>query len=193
MSTALANRFSHIDFEVNLEDWTDWAIGAQVNSNIVAFLNWRPELLFAFNPESNEKAFPTPRSWEFASNMVKLSSKTMLPELLEGTVGKGATAEFVAFLKVETELPDLNTILQGDNFVPKRMDLRYALVSALVIKAAVKQFERLLQYSEHLPAEFAVLMVMMMVGKDDNAVAACPSWEDWAKEHKDVLVRKRSG
>jgi len=193
MSTALANRFSHIDFEVNLDDWVDWAIGAKIDNNIVAFLNWRPELLFAFNPESNEKAFPTPRSWEFASNLVNFSTKTMLGEALEGTVGKGPTAEFMAFLKVQTELPDLNTILQGDNFVPKRMDLRYALVSALVIKAAAKQFERLLQYSEHLPAEFAVLLVMMMVGKDDKAVGACPSWDDWAKEHKDVLVRKRSG
>ena len=193
MSTALANRFSHIDFEVNLDDWTDWAIGAQVESNIIAFLNWRPELLFAFNPESNEKAFPTPRSWEFASNMIKISSRTMLPELLEGTVGKGPTAEFMQFLKVQTELPDLSVIFKGENFVPKRMDLRYALVSALVIKAQPKQFERLLQYSKHLPAEFAVLMAMMMVGKDEDAVADCPSWDDWAKEHRDVLVKKRSG
>lgn len=195
MSTALANRFSHIDFEVNLEDWTDWAVGAQVDNNIIAFLNFRPELLFAFNPESNEKAFPTPRSWEFASNTVRFATKTLLPELLEGTVGQGATAEFMAFLKVQTELPDLNDILvKGDNWVPKkgRMDLTYALVAALVTKATTKQFERLLKYSEHLPAEFSMLMAMLMVGKDEDAVANCPSWDDWAKEHRDVLIRKRS-
>ncbi len=192
MSTALANRFTHIDFEVNLEDWTDWALTHSVDTNIVAFLNFRPELLFAFSPESNEKAFATPRSWEFASNMVRISNKTMLPELLEGTIGKGATAEFVAFLKVQTELPDLNTIFKGDNFVPKRNDLRYALVSALVIKAQTKQFERLIDYSQHLPAEFNILMMMMMVAKDAKAVATCPSWDSWAAEHKDVLIRKRS-
>lgn len=192
MSTALANRFSHIDFEVNLEDWTDWANLSGVDPNIVGFLNWRPELLFAFNPESSEKAFPTPRSWEFASRMIKLSTKTMLPELLEGTIGKGATAEFIAFLKVQTELPDLNKIFQGEDFVPKRMDLKYALVSALVSKAQPKQFERLMQYSKKLSAEFSVLMVMMLVGKDDEAVGATASWEDWTKEHRDILIRKRS-
>lgn len=116
----------------------------------------------------------------------------MLPELLEGTIGKGATAEFMSFLKVQTELPDLNKIFQGEDFVPKRMDLKYALVSALVSRAQPKQFERLMQYSKKLPAEFSVLMVMMLVGKDDDAVAATSSWEDWAKEHRDVLVRKRS-
>lgn len=193
MSTALANRFSHIEFEVNLEDWTEWAIKAGVDGDVIAFLNWRPELLFSFNPESSEKAFCSPRSWEFCSNLIKISSKTMLPELLEGTVGKGATAEFIAFLKVRTELPDLDTILvQGDNFVPKRIDLRYALVSALVTKANTKQFERLLQYSKHLPAEFAVLLVMMLVGKDDAALASCKSWDEWALANREVLVRKRS-
>ncbi len=64
--------------------------------------------------------------------MIKISAKTMLPELLEGTIRKGATAEFMAFLKVRPELPDINKIFQGGNFVPKRMDLKYALVSALV-------------------------------------------------------------
>lgn len=192
MSTALANRFTHIEFEVNLEDWTDWANLHVVDPNIVGFLNWRPELLFSFNPESSEKAFATPRSWEFASRMIKISTRTMLPELLEGTVGKGATAEFISFLKVQTELPDLNTIFKGEDFVPKRMDLKYALVSALVSRATPKQFERLLQYSEKLPAEFSVLMMMMLVGKDEEAVAACKSWEPWAKDHRDVLVRKRS-
>jgi hypothetical protein len=192
MSTALANRFSHVEYDVNLEDWTDWAIGAGLESNVIAFINWRSELLFAFNPESNEKAFCSPRSWEFASNIIKMSKGTMLQELLEGTVGKGAAAEFTAFLKVQTELPNLDTIFKGDNFVPKRMDLRYALVSALVTKATAKQFERLLQYSENLPAEFSVLLAMMMVGKDEEAVSNCPSWDKWAKDHRDVLVRKRS-
>lgn len=192
MSTALANRFSHIDFEVNLEDWTDWANLNGVDPNIVGFLNWRPELLFAFNPESSEKAFATPRSWEFASRLIKLSTKTMLPELLEGTVGKGATAEFMSFLKVQTELPDINKIFKGEDFVPKRMDLKYALVSALVSRATPKQFERLMQYSQKLPAEFSVLLVMMLVGKNEDAVGNCPSWDDWAKANSDILVRKRS-
>lgn len=192
MSTALANRFSHIEYEVNLDDWTAWALDNGVDTNIVAFLQWKPELLFSFNPESSEKAFCSPRSWEFASNTIRIATKTTLIELLEGTIGYGATGEFAAFLKVQEELPPLDNILvKGEDFDPKRMDLRYALVSALVAKATPKQFERLLQYSYAIPAEFRVLLAMMLAGKDSKNLAACPSWAKWAKDHSDVLIKKR--
>jgi MoxR-like ATPase len=191
MSTALANRFTHIDFEPNLEDWTEWALLHDINPNIIGFLQWKPNLLFSFNPESNEKAFPTPRSWEFASKISAVSTKGMLHELLDGTIGKGASAEYIAFLKIQESIPDIEPILAGkSNYVPAKMDMKYALVSALASRAKKQQFENLLKYSKHLPVEYSVLLAMMMVAKDETAVAGCPSWEDWAKEHKDVLVRK---
>lgn len=194
MSTALANRFTHIEFEVNLEAWSDWALRSGVDPNIVGYINYKPEVLFSFNPESSEKAFPTPRSWEFASKIMQLGlNQQMFTETLNGTIGQGATAEFMSFLRLQTELPDIDEIFKGSDFVPKKLDLKYALVAALAAKATKKQFERLLQYSEKLPVEFSVLMVMMMVGRDAKAVSDCDGWEKWAKEHKDVLVKKRNG
>jgi len=192
MSTALANRFVHLDFQVNLDNWIEWALLNQIDSNIIAFIHWRGgDLLFAFKPDSNEKAFATPRTWEYASKVLKLCSKGSLAETLEGTVGKGATAEFMSFLKVQTELPDINTIFKGDNFVPKRIDLKYALISALATKATGKQFERLLKYSEHLPEEFAVLLVSMLTSKDEQSLATAPSLDKWARSHADVLIPRR--
>ncbi len=191
LSTALANRFTHIDFEVNLDDWRRWAVSKGINTTIIAFLHWKSELLFSFNPESSDRAFCTPRSWEFADHILRSTPRSLQPELLEGTIGAGATAEFVAFLKVQTELPDLGKILAGDNTVPVRGDLRYALVAALVTKATGQQFERLLQYGANLPGEYSVLMAMLMVGKDAAALRKCPSWEPWSKANRDVLVRKR--
>jgi len=194
LSKALANRFTHIDFEVNLDDWTDWAINKGIDPTLVAFINFRSDLLFAFNPESSENAFPTPRSWEFVDNLMNtVSNKDILPELIQGTVGKGAAAEWTSFQKLKDKLPDLDKILAGEDIVPKEMDLKYALVSALVIKADPKRhFERLLQYTGKLTAEFSVLMVMMMVGKDEPAVGKAPSWDSWAKKHRDILIKKRS-
>ncbi len=192
LSTALANRFTHIEFDVHLDDWRRWAVAKGIDTNIIAFLHWKTECLFDFNPESSEKAFCSPRTWEFADHIIKSTPKSLQPELLKGTIGAGATAEFVAFLKVQTELPDLNKILAGDNTVPARGDLRYALVAALVTKATGKQFERLIQYGDNLPGEYAVLMAMLMVGKDAMALRKCPSWESWSKANRDVLVRSRS-
>lgn len=192
MPTPLANRFVHIDFEVSPDDWVEWATWNNVNPNIIAFIRFKPDLLFAFKPDSSEKAFPTPRSWDFASRMIQIAPTRLLPETLEGTVGKGATAEFMAFLKVQTELPDIKTIFGGDNFVPKRMDLKYALVAALATHAkGVKQYERMLEYSGYLDTEFAVLLITMLVAKNEEDMAVAPSFVKWARKNSDVIITRK--
>jgi len=188
MSSALANRFTHINFEVNLEDWIEWAKKAKVNANIIMFLRFKPEMLFAFNPESSEKAFCSPRTWDFASRHIAIAPTKLLPEVLIGTVGKGATAEFMAFLKLQTELPDIDTIIKGDNFVPKRLDLTYALVGALASRVkGMKEYERMVQYSKFLDTEFAVLLITMLAQKDESAMALAPSFEKWAIANADII------
>ena len=193
MSTALANRFIHIDYEVNIDDWTKWALDSNIDSNVIAFIKWKPELLAPkFDPNSSEKAFATPRTWEFASTIVEMHLGVMTHELLEGTIGKGAAAEFMAFLKIQTRLPDLDDILiRNKNIVPKEVDLKYALVAALATRAkGPQQYERLLQYSEELPEEFNVLMVKLMIAKDEQSLMLCPSRNEWAKKHADVLIAR---
>jgi hypothetical protein len=197
-STALLNRFTHIDYEVNIDDWIDWALNAgQIDPNIIGFLKFRGgDLLFQFKPESSERAFPTPRSWEMASKSIGfIHKRDILAETLDGTIGKGATAEFISFLKVQTELPDLAPILAGTSkYVPPqgRMDLKYAMVSALVTRAQPKQhYDNLIKYSGNLPEEFSVLLVTMMVSRDKQAVAGCPAFPQWARDHKDVILTKK--
>lgn len=68
---------------------------------------WRP-------PGAAERAFPCPRTWEFASNIVKnRNGLDPLAEraLLWGTVGKAAAVEFAVFLKVWRELPHPRVVL----------------------------------------------------------------------------------
>ena len=188
MSSALANRFTHIAFDVNLDDWIEWAKKATINPNIMMFVRFKPELLFKFEPESSEKAFCSPRTWDFASRHIGMTPTNLLPEVLTGTIGKGATAEFMACLKLQKELPDINTIFAGDNFVPQRLDLKYALVGALATRAkGVKDFERMLQYSKHLETEFGVLLITMLAQKDETAMATAPSFEKWAIANADII------
>jgi hypothetical protein len=187
MSSALANRFTHINFEPNLDDWIDWAKG-KINPNIIMFIRFKPELLFAFNPQSSEKAFCSPRTWDYASRHIDLAPTKLLPEILTGTIGKGATAELMAFLKLQNELPDINTIFEGSNFVPKRLDLTYALVGALATRATgVKQFERMIEYSKNLEVEFAILLITMLTQKDESSMISTKGFEKWALKHVDVM------
>jgi len=178
---------------VHVDDWVEWALANGIDPNIIGFLKFRDNLLFQFDPSSSEHAFPTPRTWERASRILSLP-KSLQAETLTGTIGKGATAEFMSFLKIQTELPDINSILNGQNkdYLPTRTDLKYALVSALASRATgTKQLNNCIEYSYKLPAEFGVLLVTMMVSKDEKGVVSCPSLEKWAREHQDIIITKR--
>ena len=71
MPTPLANRFTHFGFDANLDDWVVWAHRHGIDDRVIAFLRFRPELLFDFDPALDPVAFPTPRSWEFAHRALK--------------------------------------------------------------------------------------------------------------------------
>jgi hypothetical protein len=59
MPAPLANRFSHFDVETHLDDWVTWAYRHGIDERVIAFLRFRPELLFDFDPAHNPVAFPS--------------------------------------------------------------------------------------------------------------------------------------
>ncbi|NCC26299.1 MAG: MoxR family ATPase, partial [Deltaproteobacteria bacterium] len=94
MPSALANRLIHLDFDPDLDDWLVWAEQADIDARLRAFLRFRPKLLHVFDPTRNEKAFPSPRSWEFASRVMRSGARwSTMRELLKGAVGESAAAE----------------------------------------------------------------------------------------------------
>ena len=50
MPSPLANRFSHFEVETHLDDWVSWAYRNGIDERVIAFLRFRPELLFDFDP-----------------------------------------------------------------------------------------------------------------------------------------------
>ena len=70
MPRPLRNRFVHLTLEPDFEDWCKWAIRASIRPEIVAFLRFKPALLHDANATSDINAWPTPRSWEMASNVL---------------------------------------------------------------------------------------------------------------------------
>lgn len=186
MPSPLANRFVHLNFEVSLEDWVEWAVKNSIQPQVIGFINFRPSLLFSFNPERDDKAFPTPRSWAMASGLLSLR-RELLIEALSGAVGEGTAGEFFAFLEMQEHLPPLEKIWEGEDIIPERQDMKYALVSALGIRTPEQYWNRLLQYSMKLPAEFAVLLAKLLVVRDKVKVAKLPILPQWSKKYIDLL------
>ncbi|TVQ30735.1 MAG: AAA family ATPase [Wenzhouxiangella sp.] len=135
MSSALANRFCHLEVQPQLEDWLKWAGAAGIHPNVTGFLRFRPECFHDMEGDL-ERGWPSARSWERVSEVLhqgKLSDR-LLELMLGGLVGPGAGRELAAFLDWAGKLPDAEMLLQDpESFqMPRRADQRYALCAALV-------------------------------------------------------------
>ena len=138
MSSALANRFCHIEVGSNSVSWLDWAIVNNIDPRVTAFIRYMPQKLFSMEG-NKERGWPSPRSWERVAMELELGTKNGLDDdlmhvIVEGLVGEGAALEFMAFLQWSEKIPDIGKMLSGDIRVkiPKRPDQKYAMISAIV-------------------------------------------------------------
>lgn len=200
MPAPLANRFSHFEVDTHLDDWVLWAYRNGIDERIIAFLRFRPELLFDFDPAHNPVAFPSPRSWEFAHR--GLQKFLNHPQLLQGTlqacVGPAAGVELHAFVNSLEQMPDLDAIVAGEEVsVPEEIDLQYALAAALVGRA-IRSMEQadsdqvlgnILTYAGRFPQrEMGVMLVSDLHRAIGNAVFGIPQFSDWAQAVADVML-----
>lgn len=200
MPAPLANRFSHFEVDTHLDDWVAWAFKNDIDDRIIAFVRFRPELLFDFDPAHNPVAFPSPRSWEYSHRALK---KFMdLPKLLLGSlqacVGQAAGIELKAFIDNLENMPDLEAIVRGEKAsVPKEIDLQYAVATALVghaIRAkdaadAQKKFGHILDYAQSMPQrEMGVMLVSDMHRAIGQDLFSVPQFSQWADSIADVMI-----
>ncbi len=200
MPAPLANRFSHFDVDVNLDDWVAWAYANDIDDRLIAFLRFRPELLFEFDPAHNPVAFPSPRSWEFAHRALQKFGDVQ--ELLTGTlqacVGPAAGIELSAFVENLDKLPDIDAIVRGEKVhVPKETDLQYAVAAALVGRAirarneenSAETYGNILDYASTFPQrEMGVMLVSDMYRAIGQDIFAVPQFSRWANIVADVML-----
>jgi hypothetical protein len=114
MPSPLANRLVHIEMTSNFDDWQKWAIMARVHADVVGFLSHHKQKLFNFDPKSPDKAFATPRSWVFVSQLITDElPESMNTALVAGTVGEGLATEFAQHRKVAAKMPKPEDVLTG--------------------------------------------------------------------------------
>lgn len=160
MPSALSNRFVHVDFEVDYDDWRAWAFRAGIEPSVIGFLGFRRELLH--DMRKPDRAFPTPRSWEMASTVIRqFGSVEACMDVLIGTVGEGAASELQAFTKKALTLKQVEEIIAKPDAtdLPADLGMLYALVSFLVStvdRAPTRDACAILL--DRLPIEFAVLL-----------------------------------
>lgn len=136
MPTPLANRFVHFELCSDFEDWHMWAIKNRINPEVLGYLGAFKGMLNKFNPTDADRAFPTPRSWAFVSDMLWNISgieDNMLQHLIAGCIGNGVAGEFMAHRKYAKDLPKPSDILDGKatKMTNKEISAQYAISAAL--------------------------------------------------------------
>jgi hypothetical protein len=194
-NTALDSRFhSHIDVDVSHEDWHDHAVKAGFDPIIPAFIRLRPELLHQFDPTTNPRVFPCPRTWQYASDVLRsgLPDEVLLG-VLAGTVGEGPAGELVGYLQTYRELPDLDEVLkrpeQAD--VPENLAVLYALQAALTERARevkdVKACGPIVKYVTRFPKEYAIV-AMRDLAQVNAKLLTLPESQPFLKEHRALFL-----
>ena len=163
MPSPLANRFVHLEMDVDVNDYKEWAFKSGIDERIIAYIGYKNENLFTFDATKNEKSFATPRSWEFVDKVIKSSmNEKLLLGSVGGAVGHDIAVDFLSFCKVVDRLPDIEAILaSGEGEYPNDVDVLYALSAGLVSKTLQNEahVDNLLRYTLELQSEFAVMIV----------------------------------
>ena len=141
MPSPLANRFRHINMDVNFEDWQQWAINNDVHPDVIGYLSFAKQDLFNFDPKTSSQAFATPRSWTFTSDILKVdgfegaSAREQKAEIA-GAIGEGMAIKFIEHRKIASNLPNPSDVIDGkvktlDNKISEEISAKYSLVVSI--------------------------------------------------------------
>jgi len=192
MPTPLANRFVHLTFDVDFEAWKEWAIDKEIDKRIVSYLSYKSENLFLFDPKSNQKAFATPRSWEYVDKILKSNLPfSLLQDVIGGAIGKESANEFLNYSKVMDEIPNIDDIVAGINVeIPTKNSVLFGMcigiVYALKKDFSVEKLTNILRFTIGLNDEFSMMLIRDLQ-KNGIDLELSPYWKEWVDAHRYLI------
>ena len=203
MSSALANRFMHVELREDVDAWVKWGLMNSIHPAILGFVRFRPELLFHQQDENIERGWPSPRSWERVSIAIDSFGgkwNELLRKMVYGLVGRPTGIEFAAFFEKFDHYQDAREAMLDPAkkiTIPDSPAERYAFCSAVTTyiwsgqnqeeeKRLVDGFFRILL---KMPKAFGSMMVIdaMAATKIHTALEAIriikshPEFAKWQK------------
>ena len=145
MPTPLANRFIHQEMKTDFASWQDWAVTHNIHKDIIGYLGSNKQDLYDFDPKSSSRAFATPRSWSFVSEILEDEDgdEDTITNLISGTIGEGLAIKFNGHRKIAGKMPKPEDILSGkvDTLDVKEVSAMYSLVISMCyeLKDAVEK------------------------------------------------------
>jgi len=164
MPTPLANRFIHQEMKCDFVSWQEWAVNKNIHKDVVGYLSFAKQDLYDFDAKSASRAFATPRSWTFVSELLEDEDgdDDTIMNLIAGTVGEGLAVKFMAHRKIAGKMPKPEDILSGKEkeLNVKEVSAMYSLVISMCyeLKGAIERKVSDKQFHEMADNFFAYMM-----------------------------------
>ena len=205
MPSPLANRLSHYEITTDFASWSRWAISeGNVHPLVLGYLSFDTSKLCPEITSYEEKAFPTPRSWMFVSNILHALGSDIDDirnhhAMISSVVGVGTATEFLGWCKVYKDLPSVQDIFAGKSVTcPKSTDALYALVASMTSYAIMdrslneeltqEEVNNVCDFCNLLPADFASCFYLNIVsGGFSMKLMKSPSFVTWLRKNRHLL------
>lgn len=208
LSAPTSSRFVHLDYAMTVEVFTDGAVSgtwpslptwdepidfaaatAREMACVAGFLRARPNQLSVIPKDhaTRSRAFPTPRTWEFAGRLTALADAVGLPTevihlVVAGAIGDATAHEYLSW-RANLDLPDPDELLSGTasvTFTQWRPDRVFvvlqSLISALDAEVSPDRWTAAMnlccQAAEESGLDVAVPTVRTLVAPDRRPVGA---------------------
>lgn len=132
----LANRFLHLEMRCDFDSWQNWALMKGVNEEVLGYLMRNKQDLYDNPANSTSRAFATPRSWTFVSEILNDDDGTETEAtyaLIAGAIGEGLASKFNTHRKFVAQLPEPIEILKGNvkDLQVKEISAMYSLTVSM--------------------------------------------------------------
>jgi energy-coupling factor transporter ATP-binding protein EcfA2 len=194
LGAALSNRMCHLDIEPDIDAWGKWARDNGVLEDVIAYLHFAPSSLYK---QTEEHAFPSPRSWVMASKLIQsVKQHRDQKELMTSAIGRGTTSEYTVWNNVyRTVNPE--SIFEGnmpDFSNAKDQSFKYAVALACAFylrkrKGGIKKIEEhIAKFLQLCPVELRVVFLKQQSLQTMEQMAKSPAFVSMIKEIMKIAV-----
>jgi hypothetical protein len=192
----LINRRFEIDVTDDIAGWERWCIKNGVHHTIVSFGVSNPHIVFPEELPAKQGPFCTPRSLvatgeilaTLGGNSGELPTDTDAVEVAAAGIGQSAAAQLFATIRLDSELPKLETILGNPSAakLPGAPDAQMLTCYKLAALATEATLTPIITYVERLPADFSVTFAKSLITRLPM-LAAKPAMLDWCKRNSGIM------
>ena len=198
MPTPLQSRFVH--FEIaggDTEGWLKWADDpdSNIDYRIKAFMGFKPEALYRFNPDHDDYTYPCNRTWHFLSRIMQANKwddiKMEHMPTIAGVIGEGMASEFFGYCELFGKIPDIRQIMENPGtiqFDEGDPGICHALTALVAANMDVENTDQLMKFINRMEIDFQVVALRSAIANDIK-IKNCASVKKWISTNARELNR----